>query len=494
MGEPPLVFDGDLVHLFARASGDANPLHTEQEYARATPFGEPVVFGVLAGLAVLARMPVAARIGRVRMSFREPVFPATPHQVEVTADHGVLRADGRVVVSVSVDRTLTAQGDFPAPPADPAPMRERPAEWSPTELSAGVEVGGRYVDRPVELVRRLGLTRSDLQQSIVDALLWSSYLAGMELPGRQALLSSVTVTSVDTGGRVAGYRYRSRVTRLDTRFGLMRQRGWLWAGEAPSAEVELETFVRPAERVVNLAAVRAGLPVGPRMTGQVAVVVGASRGLGAATALALAERGCAVVGCYRTSRRRAAEISEHPLVELVPGDAADSAFCQELADRVGQRYGRIDFLVCCAGPPLRPSRVCADGADAIARYVADSVRLVAAPVGAFTPLLDRADGSLLVTSSQALAAPVADWPHHVAAKAAVEHLARACGPAHPRWRILLARLPMLDTDLVSPLLATEERMSPVTAAAALLNELAVPRTAGCHLVAVCDAKAPDPAG
>jgi NAD(P)-dependent dehydrogenase (short-subunit alcohol dehydrogenase family) len=81
-------------------------------------------------------------------------------------------------------------------------------------------------------------------------------------------------------------------------------------------------------------------------TGKVALITGAARGLGRATAARLLERGAAVAVNMRGAER-AAEVARQ-LGEgafAVPGDIADSASVQEIVQRTLDRFGRIDILV-----------------------------------------------------------------------------------------------------------------------------------------------------
>jgi acyl dehydratase len=486
VAEPALVVGPDLMRLFAEASGDHNPLHTSAEYARATSVGRPVVFGMLAALVVISRMPAAGRIRLIRTQFHEVMHPGDLHKLTMTPEgtghRGELWACGRRVLTVSVQREPVPTTEWPIPPATPPPMRRHPRELSLDEIEPGMEVSGRYSPaRLDELIARLALTRTDLSCAAIAALCWTSYVVGMELPGRQALLSAVTVTPHEHAA-VPEYRYQAKITRVDSRFGLLRNQGWLWTHDQPAAEVTLESFLRPAERVVTLSDVRAALPAMEALTGRVAVVIGASRGLGAATALAMAEQGCTVIGVYRTSTTRAAELARHDLIDMVRGDATDNDFCRALVERVRARHGRADVLVCSAGPVLRPVRLSEETTEMLIGHVTDALRLVAVPVNAFAPLLDANASSVLVMSSQVLDRPGPDWPHYAAAKAAVEQLVRAISPAHPRWRILLARLPALDTDLSTLLRTPRQRPSPAVAAASLLTALSAPHTPGCRLL------------
>ncbi len=84
------------------------------------------------------------------------------------------------------------------------------------------------------------------------------------------------------------------------------------------------------------------------LQGRVAVVTGASRGIGAATARALAGEGARVVLAARRS-----EALEHLGQEIgglvVPTDVRDPEQVQSLADAAGRELGGIDLLVAAAG-------------------------------------------------------------------------------------------------------------------------------------------------
>jgi NAD(P)-dependent dehydrogenase (short-subunit alcohol dehydrogenase family) len=77
---------------------------------------------------------------------------------------------------------------------------------------------------------------------------------------------------------------------------------------------------------------------------RVAVITGASQGIGAGLVAAYRRAGFAVVG---TSRSIAA--SDDPGYHTVPGDIADPATAQGVIDRALERFGRVDSLVNNAG-------------------------------------------------------------------------------------------------------------------------------------------------
>jgi NADP-dependent 3-hydroxy acid dehydrogenase YdfG len=88
------------------------------------------------------------------------------------------------------------------------------------------------------------------------------------------------------------------------------------------------------------------------LAGKVAVVTGASRGIGEAIALALAERGSALclVGRHRGALQTVADTAPRGRsVHLFEADLGDERAVRSLAARVGQHVGQVDILIHCAG-------------------------------------------------------------------------------------------------------------------------------------------------
>jgi 3-hydroxybutyrate dehydrogenase len=83
------------------------------------------------------------------------------------------------------------------------------------------------------------------------------------------------------------------------------------------------------------------------MTGKVALVTGAGRGIGRATALALAERGVRVLGVARTESELAALAAEAP-VEVFAESVATPEGCARVVEQA-RRLGPIAILVNNAG-------------------------------------------------------------------------------------------------------------------------------------------------
>jgi NAD(P)-dependent dehydrogenase (short-subunit alcohol dehydrogenase family) len=162
---------------------------------------------------------------------------------------------------------------------------------------------------------------------------------------------------------------------------------------------------------------------------RVALVTGASRGIGRATALALAAAGAHVVAVARTvggleeldDEIRAAGGS----ATLVPLDVKDSAGIDRLGAALNERFQRLDVLVGNAGMlgPLSPLGHVEPSAwdEVMAVNVTANWRLIRA----MDPLLRLSDaGRVVMVSSGAAAKAIAYWGPYAVSKAALELMTR----------------------------------------------------------------------
>lgn len=164
---------------------------------------------------------------------------------------------------------------------------------------------------------------------------------------------------------------------------------------------------------------------------KIALVTGASRGIGRACALALADAGAHIVATART--QGALESLDDEIqarsgrrATLVPLDLAEPAGLDSLGLALHQRFGRLDILVHAGGVlgALTPVSHVEPGLwDRVMTVNATaSWRLIRS----MEPLLKASDGgrAVFVTSSRA-AEPRAFWGPYSASKAAMEAIVRA---------------------------------------------------------------------
>lgn len=164
--------------------------------------------------------------------------------------------------------------------------------------------------------------------------------------------------------------------------------------------------------------------------GRIAVVTGASRGIGRAAALALAKKGAHIIALARTSgalEELDDEIREAggEAATLVPVNLTDYDALDRLGAAIHERWGRLDIFIGNAGVlgPLSPLGHVSpkDWDHVMAVNVTANWRLIRS----LDPLLRQSDaGRVVLVSSGAAHSCRAYWGPYAVSKAAVEALAR----------------------------------------------------------------------
>jgi len=164
-----------------------------------------------------------------------------------------------------------------------------------------------------------------------------------------------------------------------------------------------------------------------RFAGKLALVTGASRGIGAATAEALGKAGAHVILTARTvSGLEAVEEAIHAAggsATIAPLDLTDSGNITKLAAAVAERWQALDFLVLNAALLGSLSPVEYLDAKELAKIFATNVFANQAMIAAFDPLLRRSDRAEVVGLTSSVGSePRAFWGGYGSSKAAFENL------------------------------------------------------------------------
>jgi 3-hydroxybutyryl-CoA dehydratase len=100
----------DMISAYADASGDDNPIHVDETFAKTTPFGGTIAHGMLT-LASISEMMAASfgkrwlAAGKLKVRFRAPARPGDTITASATlqTDHRyavqVANQDGDVLIS-----------------------------------------------------------------------------------------------------------------------------------------------------------------------------------------------------------------------------------------------------------------------------------------------------------------------------------------------------------------------------------------------------------
>ncbi len=166
--------------------------------------------------------------------------------------------------------------------------------------------------------------------------------------------------------------------------------------------------------------------------GKIALVTGASRGIGAAIAQALAAQGAHVIITARTAKDlEAVEDAIFAVggsATIAPLDLTDGDSISRLAAAVSERWGKLDIMVLNAAMLGTLAPVPAiDGAE-FARLFTLNVTAQQVLIASFDGLLRKSEaGRLVALTSSVGARPRAFWGAYGASKAALETLVNSYG-------------------------------------------------------------------
>jgi 3-oxoacyl-[acyl-carrier protein] reductase len=234
-------------------------------------------------------------------------------------------------------------------------------------------------------------------------------------------------------------------------------------------------------------------PDGAALAGRVAVITGASRGIGAATARALAARGAAValLGRSATALDQVAMQVRTDGGVAVPlvADLADPDATADIVPRAVAELGGLDILVNNAGILPRATR-----SEHLSRADWDAVLglNLTAPwelaSHAHPALVERGGGVIVNVTSTAAYYPSIGLAHYCSSKAALEMTTKVLALEWARDGIRVVGIApgRVDTDLVRPIVAYDERRG---ARPNPLNRLGRPEEIAAAIAFVCSDEA-----
>ena len=447
--------------LFARASGDFNPMHMDPLAARRTPAGAPVVHGMHVFLWALESLLQACRpptrLAAMKATFKSFVYLDRPVELElVTRDERHMKArvhaDGMPVVNLTLQLGGMTESAHEVAQAAPELRLPSTPEDHDFESTAGLSGWLALGDAPAELAHALPNAIVSIGSQRVAALARLSAIVGMVCPGLHSIFSefSLKLMHDEPARRAIGFR----TLHADERFRLVTMAigGAGFAGEA-------RCFVRRAPVAPPEANAFASLVLHDEFAKTVALIVGGSRGLGAVTANLIAAGGGKVVITYANGREDALGLQRDIEAEHGAGTCRAIALDvqREVAPQLrGATLPEIDQLYYFATPHIyRPHAALVDPSlfEEFVRYYVfgfcETVRAIGAH-SAGRPL------AILYPSSVFVERAPKHLTEYAMAKSAGEQLCKALALAEPRLHVVCERLPAMRTDQTAGVLPVED--------------------------------------
>jgi len=497
MASQNLRLGSEHIEAFFQVSRDANPLHRDADYARRTPFGRPVAYGMAAVLRALALcMPEGRRrIASLRCEFRKPLFIDEDYEVSVSgADEQRLRI-GRGGIDYLVMTLRTAAWDGgrePAaelradpmrgtgfqPHAEPIPGPMKETRFEPlTEPRLEPMTDARRVHYAVDpaalvtLQRVFGLEPPRLPAQQLMTLLWMSYCVGMEMPGRQALFADAQVEFSAPPAAGARLSLEIDAAQFDERFN----RYSVQARGPGIARLRLVAFRRPSPVGFSVSELPAFEPDERPLQGRTALVTGAARGFGAVMALS-----CASAGARVLVHHRGAAAGVEPLCAQLRAlgaeaaalsvDLEDGAAGKALSAQLSALGMTPDLVVSNAAPPIPEARLVEQRDADILAFAGRNLAISLNTLRPLLPQLPRG-AQFVQISTHYLSEAVPGFAHYLAAKGAQEGLIQALAQEFRTVEFIIARLPRMLTDQTNAPFSPQRLAHPGELARRLIREL-----------------------
>lgn len=223
------------------------------------------------------------------------------------------------------------------------------------------------------------------------------------------------------------------------------------------------------------------------LSGKVALVTGGSRGLGAATAAALADQGADVAISYVASADKAVAVVESLKAKgvraiAIQADQGDPASAEPLITQVVEKLGKLDILVNNAAIALQGKTIDDPEIDngAMDRQWAVNTMGVIAAIRAAVKVLPEGGRIISVGSGVGTRIAFPGLADYAATKAAIvgysKGAARDLGPRNITVNVVQAGV--MDTDMAASVLGSVEHLPP-----AFEQAHAMPRVAALSEVA-----------
>lgn len=454
-----ILFSEKELSLFAKLSSDKNPLHTDEYYARKSPYGQRIVFGILSALACLKLIKNNKFFypTEIQVDFDNPVFLENEYTAVLEQETDTMICiwlGSQNVTNLRVKLFAHDQRDLSWETFSISSKNSEntisPMEYEDQDFLSPITIKQNYQissDLIEELIQFIFGEDTGMSKKLIKILCLCSYIVGMEFPGKRALFSRLRLEINESIPEACDSIYFSASQlHYDQHYRMLDIGLKVGCSDSLIARGTLKAFVLRKIARVPLEIFSQKLGENQCLKGKVGLVIGGSRGLGAAFVQALALKGCTVVLNYNKSTADAVALQNElnqtsaSLVHLFQGDTAKPEVCNLLKEYIVDTFNRLDFIILNAFlPPLSKMEHLS--------YIANNKMLFQQPVSALQDILKKNNGTVIGISSVFVKEGPKELSHYIQAKKALEDFLRENAKEYPDNRYMIVRPPQLLTDM-----------------------------------------------
>lgn len=468
-----IPIDRDSIEAFAAFSGDRSALHMDTSFGRRSMYGGNVVHGMLPVMFLAYLIPEGVRINRIQGRFLTPLFPGDKITLS-TSEGPSSGVDRKLFFEVRRGDTLATRGSLLLSPAGPD-ASPKDASAQGLVSSGSLEADHAFEDITIGMRSTVDLQWGGAQLNAFRALLGRSSiviqpqcsadlaavgmlstLVGMYMPGRTATFQEFELRfnrtlPKGTSRLTANVAFRSAATNT------IVQEVTFDDGTSAIAQGKVSVHVAQAPFKAPSMETLAHTGIGFGLEGQVVLITGASRGIGATTAKLFALHGALVVIDHRSSAAEADAVVNEIIAYggkamAVRADVTDAEAVLHMVRAVEKEFGQVDVLVNNAANNFRPIPFLDTRWDQVQADIDTILKGAFNMAQAVIPgFLEKGGGRIVNVSTIAVEAPPAQQTKYVLAKSALSGLTRSLAVefADRNIRVNMVVPSFVETDLTS---------------------------------------------
>ena len=298
------TFDYTTQHIFSKFSGDINPVHIDSHTAKKTNYGDCIVHGINLFLWAVENFSKQTKI-KVRsfdIEFKTPVFVNTEVKLlwhKPIDQLLIVSAKEDILVSIFFEKKKDNYQvkDIPLDNLNSliSPMKKRISS-----MSRGKKIINRYGGNKKLAYKLYPYLCENLGINKVYEIGILSNIVGMQLPGLNSILASCKISfNITSSPSPPQYKLEN----YDSRFNLLNI---FYEGKNINSEVT--AFERPCYIPKTCLEIKPMIPKLKIFEGKKILVIGGSRGIGAAFARVSSLLGANITITYHTSKNEAKNV------------------------------------------------------------------------------------------------------------------------------------------------------------------------------------------